>query len=374
MVMTYSSTRTSANAGDPTAGLLGGEQDSYRVAKLLDRATPQICTDLFAMAKPVPPNSSETVRFRRIKNIIDLSVFGKLVSGGGAASNAAQAMARYTLAEGTLPTETVLSYEAYDLALQEFGLWAGITDKVDALNQNAVVDDGLDVIGDAVAEIKEIQSWSKLCNGNQIRYANAVANRAAVASAISLGDIRAATKVLMRNKAKMITNILDGSTKIGTRPVEAAYIALGHTDLLPDLRGLSGFTPVSQYGSMKPTCPNEVGAIENVRFVLSPVFSPGAAGSTYPGAATATSASFSKQYNAAGTNCDVYPVIIMGANAFGSIVLRGYDAAKVMVRLPNNPAPGDELGQKGSIGAKTWFNAGILAEQWIVRLEVLCSV
>jgi hypothetical protein len=31
-----------------------------------------------------------------------------------------------------------------------------------------------------------------------------------------------------------------------TKPIEAAYIGIGHTDLGPDIRGMNGFIPVAK--------------------------------------------------------------------------------------------------------------------------------
>jgi N4-gp56 family major capsid protein len=364
---TYSEVRNSNSTP------FGGEQDVYRVAQLLRRATPIICADRFGMPAPIPKKSTDTARFRRVRNVIDITKIGK-VGGSGVDTHA-----YFALGEGTPNSAFTLQYDAYNVTLAQYGIWTSITDKSDDMNQNDVINDAIDVCGDTIAEIKEMVTWGALCSGTSSRLANAAASRAALASAVTLSDIRYATRFLMRNKAKMLTSILDGSIKIGTKPVEAAYVALGHTDLLPDLRKLSGFTPTAEYGSMKPTCPQEVGAVENVRFVLSPYFSAGAANNAaaflnQTGAGTATT--FLNDFGSNGganTKADIYPLVVMGADAFGTVVLRGMNAAKILTRMPNQPAPGDELGQKGSVAAKTYFASKILNDQWIIRIECLAT-
>jgi N4-gp56 family major capsid protein len=370
---TYSEVRNSNNTTP-----FGGEQDVYRVAQMLRRATPIICADRFGMVAPMPKKSTDTARFRRVKNIINPKTFGK--TGG----TGADTLAKFQLTEGSSTSNSfTLQYESVQVSLSQYGIWTSITDKSDDLNQNDVINDAIDVVGDTMAEIKELHTWGTLSAGlTNVRYAGGVANDAAITSSIVLSDIRAASRTLMRNKAKMITSILDGSIKVGTKPVESAYVALGHTDLLPDIRKLGGFTPVAEYGSMKPTCQQEVGAVENVRFVLSPYFSPGASeafGDTGAllGAADGTDTSFLNDWgDPAGsgtTKADIYSLIVMGADAFGTVVLRGMNAAKILTRMPNTPAKGDELGQEGSVGAKTYFAAKILNDQWMVQIRCFAT-
>ena len=60
------------------------------------------------------------------------------------------------------------------------------------------------------------------------------------------------------------------SPNFQTRPIEASYIAVAHTDCEADLRNLAGFSPVAEYGSRTPVAAEEIGSVEDVRYVLSP--------------------------------------------------------------------------------------------------------
>src|SRR5690606_38980029 len=128
---------------------------------------------------------------------------------------------------------------------------------------------------------------------------------------------RAVTRALKRQKAMKITSILDGSVNFKTTPVEAAYIAVHHTDVEQDVRNLAGFTPVAEYGSRKPVSEYELGTVEDVRYICSPDLDPFAdEGGAFGGSGT-------NMVSTSGTNADVYPVLYFGKEAYGTVALRG---------------------------------------------------
>src|SRR3546814_1567009 len=65
--------------------------------------------------------------------------------------------------------------------------------------------------------------------GTSVFYANGAA-RNAVNTAISKNKQRAVVRYLKRQKAKKFTKILSGSVNYATKPIEAAYIGICHTD------------------------------------------------------------------------------------------------------------------------------------------------
>ena len=74
-----------------------------------------------------------------------------------------------------------------------------------------------------------------------------------------------------------------------------------------------------------------------------------------------------------GVKPDVYPIIILGREANGLLPLKGANAIEPKVLNPGTPRGGDPLGQTGTVGWKAYFNAVILNDAWMVRLEVACS-
>jgi N4-gp56 family major capsid protein len=74
-----------------------------------------------------------------------------------------------------------------------------------------------------------------------------------------------------------------------------------------------------------------------------------------------------------GTSADVYPVLILGMDAYGSFRSRARTAMTPTVINPGTVSKSDPLGQRGYVGWKTWFNAVRLNETWMSRLEVAAT-
>ncbi len=50
--------------------------------------------------------------------------------------------------------------------------------------------------------------------------------------------------------------------------------------------------------------------------------------------------------------------------------LKGKDGIKSYVQNPGQARGGDPIGQRGTVGWKTWFAALITNQAWLTRLEV----
>lgn len=88
---------------------------------------------------------------------------------------------------------------------------------------------------------------------------------------------------------------------MATKPVEAVFVVVAHTDCDSDIRGLAGFKSVAEYGTRQPLCPEEIGSVEEFRFVLSPVLT------SLPDAGGAKGSMVST----GGTSADVYPMVVL---------------------------------------------------------------
>jgi len=183
----------------------------------------------------------------------------------------------------------------------------------------------------------------------------------------SLSKIRAVIRALKAQKAMKITKILDGSVNYQTRPIEASYICVHHTDLEADIRELAGFTPTAEYGSRKPISMYEIGSVEDVRFVCSPDLDP------FADAGGAKGGSGTDMVSTTGTSADVYPMLFFGKEAYGTVPLRGQGAVSPSILRPGTKTKSDPLGQRGYVGWKTWFAAIILNQVWMARLEVAAT-
>ena len=134
-------------------------------------------------------------------------------------------------------------------------------------------------------------------------------------------------------------------------------MAICHSDVENDIRGMTGFISTKQYGTVTPY-PNEIGAVENVRYLRSTLFTPYLEG----GAAKGTMLGV--------TNADVYPVIFIAADAYGVVALRGQNSLAPIVHNPGSSGGTDPLNQRGTIGWKTMQTAIILNDAWMACAEV----
>lgn len=316
---------------------------AFAAADMLSHAEPISVLAKLGLAKPLPANKTDTIKFRRP------------VPFGPVTSN---------LTEGVTPTPGGLSYEDVTVQMLQWGGLYGVTDKMDDMHEDPVLKDMTMLCGEQAQQTLERVIWNRIVAGTSVVYANG-ANRAAVNTAISLNDVRKAVRYLQSMKGKKISKILSGSVQIGTTPVEASYVAVTHTDMQADIRSLAGFTPVAEYGSMKPLSPFEFGSVEDVRFITSPELIP------FADAGAAAGGNF---LSTGGTNADVYPVVVLAEEAFGLVPLKGAGAIKPSVLNPGTIDKSDPLGQRGYVGWKAYFNATILNQNWIVRVEAAASV
>lgn len=200
-------------------------------------------------------------------------------------------------------------------------------------------------------------------------YANGTA-RTDVNTVVTLAKLRAVIRALKRNKADKYTQILNASVNYATRWVEAAYIAVVHTDLESDIRNLAGFIPTAAYGNRTVIHENELGSVEEIRFISSADLEswPNGGGDYNPGGGSPNVVTTS------GTKADVYPILIFGRDAFGIVPLRGQGAVTPSIIRPGTISKSDPLGQRGYIGWKTWHTAVILNQAWMARLEVAATL
>lgn len=321
------------------AGGISQRTNVYAEREMLKHAEPvTVLEKTGPLIKPLPKNKSTTIKFRRPIPF---------------------AAATTPLTEGVTPASRAFAYEDVQVSLSQYGEVAVITDVIEDTHEDPVLKDLTMMLGENIGRTKEALNYAVLRAGTNVFYANG-ALRTAVNTPITLAKQRAVIRGLKAQKAQKITNILDGSPNYRTRPVEAAFIAVGHTDLENDLRGLAGFTPVAEYGKRQVICEHEIGSVEDVRYCLSPDLNP------FLDAGGAKGAMLS----ATGVNADVYPILFFGREAWGMVPLRGQGAVEPTVISAGTKTKDDPLGQRGVAGWKTWHAALILNQMWMARLEV----
>jgi N4-gp56 family major capsid protein len=293
----------------------------------------------FGQAKALPANNSKVMKFRRY-NALDNTPA--------------------TLTEGVTPTSTILTATDVTATLSQYGGLTTITDVVMDTHQDPVLNEAVNVLGEQAAQMIEKMRFGVLKAGTNVLYANGSA-RNAVNTVITVDLQRRAVRTLKRQNARQITSIVRSTPAFGTENVAPSYVALIHPDLERDVRSLTGFTPAEKYGSITPW-ENELGKVDDVRYVTSTVFEPFADAGGVKGAMLSTT----------GTNADVYPVLYLAKDAYGIIALKGAYALTPMVVNPK-PSDSDPLAQRGHVGWKAMQTAVILNDAWMLRCEVAAT-
>jgi N4-gp56 family major capsid protein len=333
---------------------------AYAVSQLLKRGLPYLILEKFGQTYPIPNNATKVAKFRRY---FLLGATGG-AGDGNPAENFFTPLSLTPLSEGVTPTGKTLTNQDYTVTLVQYGDYMTITDVVLDTAEDQVLQQATEVMGESAAQTIETIRYNIIKAGLNVFWANGTA-RTSVNTPITLVLQRRVTTALNRQNAKKITQVVKSTPDFRTEPVEAAYIGLVHPDLETDIRSMTGFIPTKQYGTVTPW-ENEIGSVEQCRYLSSTIFAPFPdAGGSYNGSGTA-------MRSTSGTNADVYPVLYLGRDAYGIVPLKGKDSLVPMVVNPK-PAPGDPLGQRGTIGWKAMTTAVILNDAWMARLEVAAT-
>lgn len=314
---------------------------AYAEKELLKRAIPFMVLEKFGQSKPLPANNSKTIVFRRYSALDSTPT---------------------AVTEGVTPGATSLATTDIPCVLAQYGSRITISDIIIDTHEDSVLNEAIDLLGEQAAQMIERMRYGVLRAGTNVVYANG-ASRVAVNSVITLAAQRKITRALKRQNAEQITKVIKSTPAWGTEAVAKSFIGLIHPDMEMDVRnmlgadGKSAFVPVEKYGSMVPY-ENEIGKVEDVRYLSSTIFTPFADAGGLKGATLST----------AGANSDVYPALFIGANAYAVVALKGMFALVPMVVNPK-PSDSDPMAQRGHVAWKAMQGAVILNDQWMVRGE-----
>jgi len=196
----------------------------------------------------------------------------------------------------------------------------------------------------------------------------AITQRTDVNGVITLGRIQRAVAELRANRAEPFTAIDGGSTKVGTTPVEACYLAFCSSDLEPDLRNIPGFV-VTANVSGGAKFKGEFGVVQNVRFITNADYAPFAdGGATYVAAANLRSTASSRY--------DVYPIIILAKGALSAVKLTGASSTGMgngKVSVLDGRDKADPTGERVLLTADWYDLALITGSAYQRRIEVACT-
>src|SRR3990167_7948987 len=323
-----------------TFGDISPRTAAHVVFPLLKRGTAEMILERLGQVYVLPEHKTKTATFRRY-NALGLALT-PLVEG--------------VTPSGTKPTKTDIS-----VTLTQHGDFIPHSDVIMDTHEDPLLQTYSELCMQQWTETIETLRWNVVKAGTNVGYANGSA-RTDVNTVITLAKQRTATRALKRQRARYLTKIGASTGNFSTEPIAAAFIAGTHTDMETDIRNMQGFIPVAKYGNPASAWTNEIGTVEDVRYVRSVLFTPFLGG----GAASTT------MVNTASV-ADVYPVIYFAQDCFGIVPLKGKAAISLMVVNPK-AVSGDPLGQRGSVGWKTMQGSIILNDLWMYRLECAATL
>lgn len=310
---------------------------------LLSRAQPNDVHGRFGQKRPVASRSGNQIKFRRYSQL---------------------SAATTPLTEGVTPAGSQLAVTDVTTTLGQYGDYVTLSDMVSMTNQDPVVTEATDVLGDQAGTTIDLIRRDVLVAGTNVAYASAVANRLALVNKLLAADLDKAIRYLNGQNAKYMKEGIMPTDAVGTGAVRKAFIGLVHTDVEYDLESIAGFRAVSDYGSQEGVIEDEVGSYKNIRFVRSTNCK------IWTNATTATTAGY--KATASGSN-DVYATLIIAAEAYGISPLSG-QAMSTYVKALGSAGSADPLEQRSTVGWKATTCTTILNQTWMIRVESLATV
>lgn len=309
---------------------------------LLERAQPAEVHGRFGQKRPIAQKSGNQIKFRRYSQL---------------------AAASTPLTEGVTPSGSQLAVTDVTATLAQYGDFITLSDMVSMTNQDPVVTEATDVLGDQAGTTIDQARRDVLVAGTNVAYASAVAGRTSVANKIIAADLDKIIRALKVQNAKYVKEGIMPNDAVGTSSVRKAFVAIVHPDVEYDLESITGYKSVSDYPSQQSVMEDEIGSYKNIRFVSSTnakiISGGGAAGTT--------------TYKNNGANYDVYISLFFADNAYGVCPLAG-QAMQTYVKALGSAGTADPLEQRSTVGWKATTTTKILNESWMIRLESAASV
>jgi N4-gp56 family major capsid protein len=308
--------------------------------------------------------STASVKWERLENLAPSTTTLSEITGTTAA---------FFGRDTVLPTVSTVT-----AAIAKKGQAVLLTEEIDLMQMNLRAMKFMDMLGAAAGESLNLLMESVFSGFTQIRYSNGSAGGGTadtnVISKITLTDVKYAVNLLQRKSAMKFMPFGYGSTNIGTSPVRESFYGISHPDVEEDIRALSGFIPVEQYGGYTETMPFEYGAVGGVRWCSTEIIPISTSAGTTTSDGTIRGAS--------NVLNDVYSTYIYGKEAVGSVGLgtghttnsyEMYDPKKPtaveLIYKPMGTVGTDLYNEVASLAWKAWFAGAVLNSTWGVKIR-----
>jgi len=304
-------------------------QNNFYDRVMLMRAVPAFIHTRYAQVRDIPTGNTNIVKFRRYTNLV---------------------AATTPLVSGITPLGSQLAVTDITATVAQYGDYVTVDDFFQLTTLDPVLTETAELLGDQAGDTLDQITRDILVAGTNVLYASTATQRTDITASMKLtaAEVKNAVRILKNNKARRITSMINPTTGINTTPINASYIGFVHPDTTRDLKDVSDFVPVNKYPNQTSVMPDEVGAIDEVRFIETPN---------------------AKEYVDGGSsNADVYATVIVGQNAYGISRIAG-NAMRNIIKPLGSAGSADPLDQRATSGWKATFTAVRLNESFMIRVE-----
>ena len=353
----------------------------------------------FADAKSMPQNMGKTFKISKWQHIYDLDqndanfaakgFLGKR-SLASVTTNLANSGSSGAIAEGAGAINQVTPKKiTFETSLARYGFMVEYTDEAVLFSEDPVQVKYREELGYLVNQANEdLIQRDMLSSAGIVINAGGNITKAQMGTTItadgtneslykvSFDLIRKGVKALVRNRAQRHTEVVDGSTKIGTKPVNKAFYAIVGPEVKFDLETLTRgtsyekeyvYVPAYQYAAAANLAEGEIGSMHDVRFIESEgALVEVGAGADIPGSYVGTLSND-------GTKFDVFPILIPTKGAFATVGLKGQGKVTFYSKAPSDVNLTNPYGTKGFFSANMFYASIALKPECICRINVLAT-
>lgn len=306
------------------------EVNNFYNRTLLERAVPALLHNRFAQVRDIPRKSGT--------NVIKFRKYGALT---------AQTTA---LSEGVTPSGSQLSVTDITATVSYYGDYVTLTDEVLIETIDPILTEAAEVLGEQAGDSLDQLCRDVVTAGTTVQYASSATatNEVSAAMVLNRAEVKEAVRTLRGNNAKPLTTMINPSTGYNTTPIGRSFVGICSEDTAFDLDDATGWIPLERYPNKSNVMEDEIGALSNVRFIMT------------------TNAKFS---SAGGLDSnDVHYTLILAKNAYAQTRISG-EALRNIVKPLGSAGTSDPLDQRSTSGWKAAYVAKILDQNNLVRIE-----
>lgn len=365
----------------------------------------------FADRKSMPQNYGKTFKISKWQHIYDLDEGNADFAAKGylgkrdlatVTTNLSNTGMSGTIAEGAGAVNKVSPKKVtVETSVNRYGFMIEYTDEVIMFSEDMVQTKYREELGYLLGQVQEDLVQADMLNGAGIVInAGGDITKAQMGTTITADDtnadlykvsydlIRKGVKALKRNRAQMNTEIVTGSTKIGTSPLNMSYYAIIGPEVKYDLESLTrgsgyaeehAYVPAYQYAAATNLAERECGRTHDVRFIeAEDAMLEAAAGSVVPQNYVGTLSASGGTDNTSATagdrdNFDVFPILFPTKGAFATVGLKGKGKIQFHSKSPMDTDLTNPYATKGFFSANMWYAGIVLQPEKLLRINVLAS-